>query len=500
MCGIAGLVDPRLTEAELRRRVELMVETLYHRGPDDAGIFVGVHAAIGMRRLSIIDVAGGSQPLANEDASVHVVCNGEIYNFPELARELRRRGHRFRTRSDVETIPHAYEDDPRRFVERVGGMFAFALWDEKARRLTLARDRLGKKPLYYAEIDGALAFASEIKALLACDPRLREPDPAAARWYVRYGFVPEPLTMFARIRVLPPAHELVFEGGRCRLRRYWQLPDEQAEHVTHTEARERLDALLRESVTSRLVSDVPLGIFLSGGIDSSAVAAYAQAGSTSALKTFTIGFDRPAWDESPDARVVAEHLGTDHHVLRLTEAELTSDLPDTLLRIVRHVDQPFADPSALPMYHVSRLRASTSRSSSAATAVTSCSLATRRISACASRSATGDFRGRSDGLSRPAREPPPVSCPTELVTAFCGRRRCSKTAIFLSGSSTSARRRSSATTSRRDSAATGRRPPPPATCSRRSSENSTGCPRSWSTRSQLRGASTSPSGSSTTCW
>ncbi len=357
MCGITGLIDPRLAAADIEVTVRRMAGTLVHRGPDDEGFFVANGAGLGMRRLSIIDVAGGHQPIANEDGTVQVVLNGEIYNYPELRTDLEGRGHRFRTRSDTEVIAHAYEEDGAACFSRLRGMFAIAVWDAPARRLLLARDRLGKKPLFYAVHRGRFLFGSEIKAILAAAPELAEPDPEALVPYLRQGFICEPRTMFRRICKLPAAHRLVYENGTPTVASYWQLdfgPHGDGQR-TARQWSEELDALLLESVRIRLMSEVPLGVFLSGGLDSSTIVAYAHKAGLHPIKTFTIGFDRPVWDEAADAERVARHFQTDHHVLTLRERDLAGSLPETVLTMVRHFDEPFGDSSALPTYHVSRL-------------------------------------------------------------------------------------------------------------------------------------------------
>jgi asparagine synthase (glutamine-hydrolysing) len=331
--------------------------TLYHRGPDDQGIYAADGVGLGMRRLSIIDVAGGRQPISNEDGSVQVVFNGEIYNYLELRRELSRRGHVFRTSSDTEVIAHLYEEKGVQSFADLRGMFAIALWDQHARRLVLARDRMGKKPLFYAQRRNALLFGSEIKAILAADPALAEPDVDSLNPYLQYGVVPAPRTMFRHVRKLPAAHCLVHENGKATVAPYWQLPvvEHDASAPSREEAIEDLDRLLEEAVRIRLMSEVPLGIFLSGGLDSTTIVAYAHKIGLRPIKTFTIGFDRRQWDESADAEVVARHFGTDHHVLTLREQDLADDLPDTVLTLVRHFDEPFGDSSALPTYYVSKL-------------------------------------------------------------------------------------------------------------------------------------------------
>jgi asparagine synthase (glutamine-hydrolysing) len=357
MCGIAGLIAPSLPRPHIRPTVQRMTDTLIHRGPDDEGFFVAGPVGLGMRRLSIIDVAGGRQPISNEDGGVQVVFNGEIYNYPELRHDLTRRGHRFRTSSDTEVIAHLYEEKGVDAFADLRGMFGIALWDQRARRLVLARDRMGKKPLFYARRGDELLFGSEIKAILAANPGLAEPDVESLAPYFQYGFVPEPRTMFRHIRKLPAAHWLVYERGDVTIAPYWRLNFEE----TGTEARraervvEELDALLEEAVRIRLMSEVPLGIFLSGGLDSSAIVAYAHKAGLRPIKTFTIGFDRRQWDESADAQVVARHFATDHHVLKLSEQDLVRSLPDTVLTLVRHFDEPFGDSSALPTYYVSKL-------------------------------------------------------------------------------------------------------------------------------------------------
>jgi asparagine synthase (glutamine-hydrolysing) len=357
MCGIAGIIDPALSSAEIRRTLQRMANAIWHRGPDEGGFFVGEGVGLAIRRLSIIDVAGGHQPVSNEDGQVQVVLNGEIYNYRGLRNELIARGHVFRTCSDTEVIAHLYEEKGTECLTPLAGMFGIAIWDQWARRLFLGRDRLGKKPLFYAHQGDRLIFGSEIKAILAAAPELAAPDPQSVIPYFRHGFVSEPSTMFRSILKLPAAHSLTYCNGAVTTARYWRLSFGESHGATRPvgEVAEELDGLLAESVRCRLVSEVPLGIFLSGGLDSSAVVAYAHKAGLRPLKTFTIGFDRPEWDESPDAKVVAEHFHTDHHVLHLREAEMKADLPETVLTLVRHFDEPFGDSSALPTYHVSKL-------------------------------------------------------------------------------------------------------------------------------------------------
>ncbi|MBA3659497.1 MAG: asparagine synthase (glutamine-hydrolyzing), partial [Gemmatimonadales bacterium] len=265
MCGIAGKLGPdRIDQHEIQR----MCDAIRHRGPDDWGVFTEDGVGIGMRRLSIIDLAGGHQPLSNEDGSVVIVFNGEIYNFEALHAELVQRGHVFRTRTDTEVLVHLYEDLGEQMLERLRGMFAFAIWDRRRRRMLIARDHFGQKPLFYVESAGRLAFASEIKALLADDPGLAAMDPAALDQYLTLRFVQPPRTFFQRIRALPPAHYLIWEAGRTRVERYWDLPYGPKWTYSEAELLERIDDLLAETVKIHLVSDVPVGAFLSGGLDS----------------------------------------------------------------------------------------------------------------------------------------------------------------------------------------------------------------------------------------
>ncbi|HEY2547166.1 MAG TPA: asparagine synthase (glutamine-hydrolyzing) [Candidatus Acidoferrum sp.] len=357
MCGIAGIVDPTMSRAEIRRTLERMANAIWHRGPDEGGFFVGDGVGLAIRRLSIIDVAGGHQPVANEDGQVQVVLNGEIYNYADLRSELIARGHIFRTSSDTEVIAHLYEERDAQCLIPLRGMFGVAVWAQRTRRLLLGRDRLGKKPLFYSQQGSQLLFGSEIKAILAAAPELAEPDLQAVVPYFRQGFISEPGTMFRHIRKLPAAHWLSYQDGKVSTGRYWQLNfqvDDQASRPVD-EVVEELDALLAESVRIRLMSEVPLGIFLSGGLDSSTVVAYAHKAGLRPLKTFTIGFDRPEWDESQDAKAVADHFQTDHHVLHLSEADLEAHLPETVLSLVRYFDEPFGDSSSLPTYYVSKL-------------------------------------------------------------------------------------------------------------------------------------------------
>ena len=349
MCGICGVAGSGEAEGiELTRR---MCRALTHRGPDDEGIQHVQGATLGVRRLSIIDVEGGHQPIANEDSSVWVVQNGEIYNHLELREELIRRGHVFRTRADTEVLVHGYEEWGTELLERLNGMFAFAVLDRPRRELMLARDRMGIKPLHYAIDGGRLLFASELKALL-CDPALRrEIDPVALDEYLALEFVPSPRSIVSGIKKLPPAHVMVWSLSERResLTRYW-TPELGTDSTRKTidERAEELRDVLRESVRKELISDVPVGVFLSGGIDSSAVAAMmSQLGGT--VQSFSVGFAERSFDESAHARLVAQHLGTEHHELVLEPRMLLDLIP----RLPELLDEPLGDASIIPTFLLS---------------------------------------------------------------------------------------------------------------------------------------------------
>jgi asparagine synthase (glutamine-hydrolysing) len=348
VCGICGIVsangpaDPE--------RLARMSAKLVHRGPDSDGIFADGQAALAARRLAIIDLETGDQPIANEDGTVHVVQNGELYNYRELRRELERDGHRFRTNGDTEVLVHLYERDGLAFAGRLRGMFAVALWDAAKRRLVLARDRYGIKPLYYRAQGSGLEFASELRAL----PR-GEIDLDALEAFLAFNSIPAPLTIFREVRKLPAGHLLVWEHGEARLERYARpapAPADELREDDEAELIEELRARLRDSVRAHLVSDVPVGVLLSGGIDSSALAALAAQESAEPVRTFSIGFEERSFDELSDARLVAERYGTRHRelVVRPDAALLLPALADAF-------DEPFADSSALPTYLVSQLAA-----------------------------------------------------------------------------------------------------------------------------------------------
>jgi len=351
MCGIAGFVNRDRAVAADPQLLRGMADAIVHRGPDEDGYLLDHEAALGMRRLRILDLEGGSQPIYNEDRTVGVVYNGEIYNFPELREGLLARGHTLRTHCDTEVIVHLYEEHGPDLLDHLNGMFALALWDARARRLLLARDRLGVKPLHFLEGPTALVFGSEIKSLLLHPDARREIDPIALSRYLLHECVPAPRTLFRGIRKLPPGHRLLFENGNVRIERWWRLrcaPTLPAPRLE--EAEERLESLLAAAVRRRLLSDVPLGAFLSGGIDSSTIAAFMREQATGDVETFSIGFHEASFDESAHARRVAAHLGTKHHEETLGASEM--------LRLVPHLpemlDEPLGDASILPTYLLSR--------------------------------------------------------------------------------------------------------------------------------------------------
>jgi asparagine synthase (glutamine-hydrolysing) len=352
MCGIAGFINPIASDKPVDAQLlDRMCRVIEHRGPDDQGMSVCGGVALGMRRLAIIDLEGGRQPISSEDGNATIVFNGEIYNFQDLKRELEARGHRFGTHSDTEAIVHAYEEFGTACVERLRGMFAFAIWDEKAGRLFLARDRVGKKPLYYTQTrQGAFVFASELKSLLQHPEVGRELDPQALDAYLTLGYVPDPLCIFRDIRKLPPGYWLSYQRGRITLQQYWDLRFTPGPARREEEIQEELLARLEEAVRIRLVSDVPLGAFLSGGVDSSTVVALMARQMGRPVKTFSIGFHEDSFNELKYARLAAAHFGTDHH-----EFIVTPEICDVVDQLVWHFDEPFADASAIPTYAVSRL-------------------------------------------------------------------------------------------------------------------------------------------------
>lgn len=347
MCGIAGRfnLDGRPAAAA---EIIAMRDVMVHRGPDDEGLFLDGPVGLGHRRLSIIDLAGGRQPISNEDGTVTVIFNGEIYNFLELRRELEARGHTLITRSDTEVIVHLYEELGAECVQRFRGMFAFALWDAARQRLLLARDRLGVKPLYYARTAGSLLFASEIKSLLRADGLPAEPDPRGLRRYLAYRHPYGDGTLFKGIRQLPPGHSLLASASAVTVRRYWDVPPRKAGRPANGAAEEFLP-LLEEAVRLRMMADVPLGSFLSGGIDSSALTAL-MARHTDRVRTFSIGFVPGEENELSWARLVADRCGAEHHEYVLGSEDFFS----LLRRLVWHHDEPLAFPASIPLYLLSR--------------------------------------------------------------------------------------------------------------------------------------------------
>lgn len=349
MCGIAGVISRDPVRCPSREDIDRMVERLHHRGPDDTGVVTLPGVALGLKRLSIIDVAGGRQPLVNEDGSLTFVGNGEIYNHRTLRKELIRRGHRFRTGSDLEVVVHGYELWGDGVVDRLDGQFAFALWDAPRRRLLAARDRAGEKPLYYFEGPQDIVFASEIKSLLARADVPRRLDPQGLDTFLTYEFIIAPHTIFQGIRKLPPAHLLSVEGGELSERRYWSPPSETDAGRDEREWAEALRHELRRAVEAQMMSDVPLGAFLSGGIDSSSVVAFMSQASSRPIKTFSIGFGESSYDETAFSREVAELFGTDHR-----EERIEPSVTELFHQLVVHLDEPFADVSFFPTYLVSR--------------------------------------------------------------------------------------------------------------------------------------------------
>jgi len=350
VCGIAGIVDIRGLVDGDRLAIDAMVASMNHRGPDDRGTRTFSHCVLGHNRLSIIDLAGGHQPMSNEDGSVWISFNGEIYNFQSLRLELEAKGHRFATNTDTEVIIHLYEERGEHCVERLRGMFAFAVWDERIRRLLLARDRLGKKPLYYQFHDGRLVFGSEIKALLAAPGVSREIRPEALLDYLPYFYVPAPKSMFRGIEKLPAGHTLVFEDGRVRTREYWDLTFGERSRKSEAELSEEFWHRLREAVRIRLVADVPLGAFLSGGVDSSSIVAAMAEQTERPVITNSIGFKEQQFNELPYAQQVASRFSSRHY-----SYIVEPDALDVVERLAWHYDEPFADHSAVPTYYVSTM-------------------------------------------------------------------------------------------------------------------------------------------------
>lgn len=361
MCGITGAVWNQPELAISPPVLARMTDALRHRGPDDSGTYqaelsfhppygVTPGIALGFRRLSIIDLAGGKQPLANEDGSVQLVFNGEIYNFRDLRRRLEGAGHRFRSDSDSETIVHLYEDEGLDCFQHLAGMFAIALWDQRRKRLVLARDRVGKKPLVYRCETGRLSFASELKSLLELPGAPREIDPAAVDEYLTYQYVPHPNCIFRGYRKLPPGWLAVWEDGGLKTEAYWKPQLSQERQIAPAAALETFESQFDAAVRERMQSDVPLGAFLSGGIDSTLVVAAMQRAACEPVRTFAIGFPDKAYDESGYAAAIAAHLKTEHHTLTVDPSD-----PSILEKLAFHYDEPFADSSAIPTYYLCQL-------------------------------------------------------------------------------------------------------------------------------------------------
>ena len=370
MCGITGWINLRQSDSNASAESVLhsMCERIAHRGPDSEGLWLDSTAALGMRRLSIIDLRTGDQPVFNEDGTVVVMMNGELYNYREVRKELEQLGHQFVTQSDTEILPHLYEQYGEAMVEYLNGMYAFALWDTRTKKLIIARDRFGEKPLYYGVFDGKLIWASEPKAILAHPAVTPEINLDALRHYVSYDYVPAPMSIFKGIFKLPAAHILTVEKGEVKTRRYWDIDwsasgaaaegasknaNGQSPAKTQSTLSEKageLRNLLSDSVRMRLVSDVPLGILLSGGIDSSTIAAFAVRHAAEKVKTFSIGFEEDSFDESRYARKVSAHLGTEHHE-EILSAEKAGDL---ISEIAQWLDEPLSDGSLIPTYLLAR--------------------------------------------------------------------------------------------------------------------------------------------------
>jgi asparagine synthase (glutamine-hydrolysing) len=350
MCGIVGIVESELSRPVLSEDLGRMVRMLVHRGPDDEGAFIREGVGLGMRRLAIIDVATGQQPFGNENDDIQLVANGEIYNFQQLRDELRALGHVIHTQSDIEVLVHAYEEWGIDFLSRVRGMFALALWDARTRTLIAARDRAGEKPLYWTKTNRGLLLASEVKALLVRPEVTRELDPEAVDQFLTYEYVLAPRTILKGVHKLPPGHYLTYRDGEVRVRRYWDAAAVRVRAWSDDEAADALREALKRATVSQMIADVPLGAFLSGGIDSSTLVAFMAEASMQPVNTFSIGFDDGTYNELPYAREVAQVFGTNHR-----ERTVTPNLHELFDKLVVHLDEPFADVSLFPTYLVSQL-------------------------------------------------------------------------------------------------------------------------------------------------
>ncbi len=351
MCGICGIIYDDESRRVNESLLSAMNRTMTLRGPDDEGSYIKDNAGIAMRRLSIIDLAGGHQPIANEDGTVRVILNGEIYNHEELREELEARGHVFKTRSDTEALVHAYEEYGASFLKKLNGMFGLAILDERKNRLFLARDRMGKKPLYYTKQNGVFCFGSELKAILVCPDIERRIDPTALSKYLAYEYVPAPRSIFRDIFKLEAGHFLIYEDGRATVEQYWDIPTDELKNVNPSDASRTLYDLLFRSVKRRLISDVPLGVFLSGGVDSSTVTyMMTKLMPPKDVKSFSIAFAERTFDESSYAKQVADALGCDHHEETCTPADLINLIPE----IQNFLDEPISDGSIVPTYALSK--------------------------------------------------------------------------------------------------------------------------------------------------
>jgi asparagine synthase (glutamine-hydrolysing) len=357
MCGICGIFNLQLQSLAHGERIDAMAARLFHRGPDSGGKFQLPHLALAIRRLSIIDLETGNQPLSNETGDITLVFNGEIYNYRELCRGLLERGHHFKTRSDGEAIIHLYEELGPDCLRELNGMFAIALWDDGAQRLLLARDRAGEKPLYYWRDGQSLVFGSEIKSLLEYPGISRAIDPTALTHYFFYGHIPNPRSVYAEIKKLPAAHRMVVEGGNIRIDAFWRPQDylrsPEQPRVTPREERDLVEELavrLRQAAESRLVSDVPLGVFLSGGVDSSTIVAIMSELSPGNISTFSVNFPEKTFNEEPYSTLVAKRFRTQHHVLNADKPTMHQ----ALMMLTEYLDEPMADPAVIPTYMISR--------------------------------------------------------------------------------------------------------------------------------------------------
>jgi asparagine synthase (glutamine-hydrolysing) len=350
MCGIVGFLNNDKNIRLEQEVLETMCTVIHHRGPDDGGVKIFGNVGIGMRRLSIIDVAGGKQPIHNEDKSIWIVFNGEIYNYQELRKNLIKRGHKFYTNTDTETIVHLYEDFGSKCVTYLRGMFAFAIWDNHNERLFLARDRMGIKPLYYLDDSQRFIFGSELKSILVAPKVTKKIKPQALVNYFAYGYVPDPDTIFEGIFKLPPGNCLTYKKGKKEIRPYWELKFSARKEKPEQYYIERISDLLAESVKMRLISEVPLGAFLSGGVDSSLVVGLMARQMTEPVKTFSVGFEESSFSELKYSKKISKYFGTDHH-----EEIVNPNSEYILTNLVKQFDEPFADSSAVPTYYVSKV-------------------------------------------------------------------------------------------------------------------------------------------------